>query len=544
MSKLLEIFGKGITINTAEVIWSWATQIISGMEAMQGDRSLFCIIEHLLNRELVQAEQKLGTYLRSHPECILGRMIAASWYLLQNEPQEAIQQAQSVYYRQPGNTMALYVLGLCHERLGHVEQALEFYQDCIKFKSFLQLPRQRMAAIYLKEGFIDKATYEYEMLTSEHPDDITSLVLLGYLYLASGKDQQAIDTFNLAIVSHPDNYMSASDDSVDETYVQADQYESAMQNIMELIEKMGPQLDLIIRMADLYSRINRDTEAITCYEHAVKIEPNSLEATIKLGTHYLRNSRFILAAEQFNRASEINDEILDAYLGLATAHNDSGNRIEAMQTLYLANSILQNSVMLFSESAMLNFQTAYDDHTSPKTLIEKDIVTTDDVIKAYQKQLKSHKDHPDVHYKYGLLMVSERNHPMAVSAFQNTLALNPIHYRARHKMVLCLYESHRKEHAIEVLSKNNLCGRSDFEKYYQVALLFANRAAFKKAMKKFQTLHATRCFEFSHVQENIEILLENLGLIDRTDTCWERINRDSKSLIEIKDARAVTEFLS
>ena len=141
----------------------------------------------------------------------MGRMAAASVCLLQNEPEEAIQQAQSVYWRQPANTMALYVLGHCHERLGNIEQALEFYQDCIKFKSYLQLPRQRMAAIYLKEGRLDRAVKEYEMLTSEHPDDISSIILLGYLYLEFGKLTQAIDTFNLAILSHPDNFLVSKD---------------------------------------------------------------------------------------------------------------------------------------------------------------------------------------------------------------------------------------------------------------------------------------------------------------------------------------------
>lgn len=141
-------------------------------------------------------------------------------------------------------------------------------------------------------------------------------------------------------------------------------------------------------------------------------------------------------------------------------------------------------------------------------------------------------------------MVSEKNLPVAISAFQNTLALNPIHYRARHKLALCLYESHRKENALDVLSQSHLDSNADFKKYYDVALLFANKTKFAKAVRTFQSLQATQSFESTQVQENLEILLENLGLIDRTDTSWERINRTSKSLIQIKDSHAAADFLS
>ena len=531
MSKLLEIFGKGITVNTAEVIWHWLSRTLSQEEPSAHTESLLKILDHLANREIVQSEEKTRAYLSEFPDCILGRMAAAAGCLMQNDLKETLKQVQSVYWRQPSNTMALYVMGYCHERLGQIEQAVEFYQDCVKFKSYLQLPRQRMAAIYLKEGRIDRAVREYEILTSEHPDDISAIILLGYLYLASHKLSQAVDTFNLGIISHPDNFMDSQRDDEIQSLIDSGMYEQALETIKFTIEQMGPSQDLLIRMGDLYSQWERLDEAIVCYEHAIQVQPDSLEATIKLGTHYLRYQRFSLAAEQFNRASEINDQILDAYMGLALAQKLSDKQEQAMQTLSLASSIHKNSVLLYSEAATLQFQSVLDEKNNTNTPSDKKPVSIDDVIRAYQQQIEMHKKSSDTHYKYGILMMGENNLPVAISALQNAISLNPSNYRALYKLIISIYDNCQKQKAIELLSEPDLTGASMFEQYYQMTMLYADKNEFANALKRLNVINATGSYKSVEVRADIEDMLETLGVIDRSAINWERINETSQWLL-------------
>ncbi|MHC4291462.1 MAG: tetratricopeptide repeat protein [Planctomycetota bacterium] len=531
MSKLLEIFGKGITVNTAEVIWHWLSRTLSQEEPSAHTESLLKILDHLANREIVQSEEKTRAYLSEFPDCILGRMAAAAGCLMQNDLKETLKQVQSVYWRQPSNTMALYVMGYCHERLGQIEQAVEFYQDCVKFKSYLQLPRQRMAAIYLKEGRIDRAVREYEILTSEHPDDISAIILLGYLYLASHKLSQAVDTFNLGIISHPDNFMDSQRDDEIQSLIDSGMYEQALETIKFTIEQMGPSQDLLIRMGDLYSQWERLDEAIVCYEHAIQVQPDSLEATIKLGTHYLRYQRFSLAAEQFNRASEINDQILDAYMGLALAQKLSDEQEQAMQTLSLASSIHKNSVLLYSEAATLQFQSVLDEKNNTNTPSDKKPVSIDDVIRAYQQQIEMHKESSDTHYKYGILMMGENNLPVAISTLQNAISLNPTNYRALYKLIISIYDNCQKQKAIELLSKPDLTGASMFEQYYQMTMLYADKNEFANALKRLNVINATGSYKSVEVRADIEDMLETLGVIDRSAINWERINETSQWLL-------------
>ena len=115
MSKLLEIFGKGIAIDTVELVWHWLDQNLSRNDIEPAVKEqLSGVVEHLANHEMLQAEEKLSGYLYDMPECCYGRMTAAAVCLRNNEPAEALQQAQSIFFRQPANTMALYIMGYCN----------------------------------------------------------------------------------------------------------------------------------------------------------------------------------------------------------------------------------------------------------------------------------------------------------------------------------------------------------------------------------------------------------------------------------------------
>lgn len=535
MSKLFEIFGKGITISTADIVWHWLGQTLPTADSANYNESFAKVLDHLANREIVQAEDKIRHLLGISPDCIWARMAASAACLMQDNIGESLQHAQSVYFRQPSNTMALYVMGYCCERLGQTEQAMEFYQDCVKFKSHLQLPRQRMAAIYLRDGRIDKAAAEYERLTSEHFEDIQSLVLLGYLYLESGKITEASDTFNLAIVSHPDNFIEFHEADEIETLIQDEMFEQAVEKIRCTIDQVGTLPELVLRMADIYSAWGKDAEAVGCYEHAVQLQPNSLEAAIKLATHYLRSHHFSLAAEHFNRAADINEEIVDAYMGLATAQEISGRSEEALETLSLASAIFQNSILLYSESACLQFQSIIDE-IHPDTT-DRDIVSVNDVINAYKEQLKYSGSRPDVNYKYGILMIGENNLPLASSLFEKTLDINPMYYRAQHKLALCAFMDSHPQKALKILLNNPSTGKTVFEKYYQLSILFSNRKNFRQAVRQLHLLETSDMADLAQTQANLEIILENLGLIDRIAASWQRLNETSECLVKIKDKK-------
>ena len=204
---MLEILGGGMTVDTADLIWHWL-DAVKPDDSESTQQQLDKITRLMDDRKVDAAEEQLRLYLFDNPSCVRGRLASAAICLHENRLQKAIEELNSVYLRQPNNTMALYALGHCFERLGKEAQAIEFYQDCLKFKNYLQLPRQRLAAIYFKNGQLEKTIQEYELLKNEHPDDISMLVTLGHLYVAGAEYTRAIETFNTAILIYPDNFHS------------------------------------------------------------------------------------------------------------------------------------------------------------------------------------------------------------------------------------------------------------------------------------------------------------------------------------------------
>jgi len=520
MSRLLEILGRAITIDTVDLIWHWFDAVklseTSGESARY--RQLDKVVNLVGNRKIDAAEEQLRLYLFENPSCPRGRLASAAIYLHKNQLDDAVKELNSVYVRQPNNTMALYALGYCHERLGRESKAIEFYQDCLKFKGYLQLPRQRLAAIYFKNGQLEKTIEEYELLKNEYPDDISTLVTLGHLYVANAQYIKAAETFNTAILIHPDNFRL--DDEADRLILDG-QLDEALEHLDGLLEKEPERADLLAKRADVLGMMGAASEAICQYEAALRVCPDFLETTIKLGTQYLKNQQHQLAAQQFNRAVEINDQIVDAYIGLATAQKLASKVWDALGTLSLAAAIQPNSSFLFAETATLQFKAGLSGN--PLSHGEDDTANViEAVISAHQQQLAHRPQNPDLYYRLGVLMMSVGRVPDAIKLFKTALQINPTYGRARSKLAVCLFETEQQQAAMDQLLAPDCLDKDTLELHYRTALLYCDKIRFASSLINLEQQMQDN-FTSADTTVNISIVLQNLGLLDRADAMWESL---------------------
>lgn len=538
MSRLLEILGRGLEVDTADLIWHWLNRVIKknseddGCESIT-ERDFNEIVRLISERQLEGAEEKLKFHLFENPSCIKGRMAAAAIFLHRNQLPETIESLQSIYLRQPSNTMALYALGHCFERLDNETQAVEFYQDCLKFKHYLQLPRYRLGAIYFKNGQIDKTIQEYKLLTREYPDDTSSLVSLGHLYIANQEYGGAIEAFNNAILMHPDNFRSEEYNNEIDMLSQEGNIREVIAEVESRLEQEDDNPDLHVRLAELFTILGEDSEAVSHYEQALQSQPNSLVATIKFGTHYLRAQQHLSAAECFNRAVDINDQILEAYLGLAAAQKHGGSWEQAYSTLSLASAIQQNSILLFCQAATLHFHSTRQEAEGFGAGNDfGDLIKT--VIGIHEKQLAEHPNNASAYYQYGLLLMGVGKFKEAVAAFQNALQANPTYHRARCKLVTCLWDAAKAEQAMHLLSHTEALSKEILELHYKTALLYCNRTKFVSAINKLQTSFKENFTEADAVI-NVSLVLQNLGLIDKATAAWQYLTETAKHTMPSAD---------
>ena len=519
MSKLLEILGRAITVDVAELIWHWLNTVTLRQVDQPSSQTehLERIIELAGDLKLHSAEEQLRLYLFDNPTCFKGRMAAAAIYIHKNMLKNAVEELKSVYLRQPNNTMALYALGYCHERLGNQADAIEFYQDCLKFKNYLQLPRQRLAAIYFKNRQIEKTTFEYELLKKEYPDDISCLVSLGHLYMAQRLYDKAIETFSTAILINPDNFQSKDTEEID-LMIQDGRFHEALDQIEDL-QQQNCSVDLMMKKADIFNMLGQTSQAVSQYQQILNICPDFLEATIKLATQYLNMHQEQLAAQHFNRALELNEQIIDAYMGLASAYKLADNNADALATLSLASALQPNSSLLFTETASLQFtfNLGYSCNvTDPEKLMEA-------VIAAHKAEIAVKSGSPDLHYRLGILMMGSNWLPKAIEAFKTALSLNPTHNRAQSKLAACLFDIGCKEQALDLISTPDCIDKETLNMHYETALLYCDRVKFASSMINLEHHMENNFASPADAAVNISIVLQNLGLLDRAVAMWDNL---------------------
>jgi len=516
MSALFEILGKAVMHCPADLLIQGLCYHLQ-QKRDHDHPSLNGLVDLLVNRRLESAELQIRrmVYAESVPTTVY--LAGAALALLQDDLPQALQDLQVVYRRQPSHTIALYTLGCCHERLGEEDEAIKYYQDCLKFKNNLPMPAQRLAALYLKQNRLEEALSQYDLLCNSDTHEISPLLMKGHLHLALGQNREAIDTFSRAIVCHPDNVLSEDHDL--DRYLAEGNFDEALAYVDGMLDLYPSRIDLFTKRGDILQFLGDIEQAQAEYLQALTLSPNYIDASIKLGTLYMNTHHFYEASAQFNHALEIHERIIDAYLGLSMAHEQAGEHQQALAGLSSASMIQPNSSLLFFETArMLLYSLSADSN-----LLEADRNDAAmSILHAHQGQLMAQPNNPTSLYHLGQCQLYLAGPDTAIHAFSAAQKNHPQYVRANAKLAICMYILGDEEDALKQLRSLSNQDSTSIPLYYQTAMLYEEPVKFAATLMNLSKNMAENWADTDPAAQ-ISVVLENLGIADRESCLLESL---------------------
>lgn len=540
MSHLLEILGKGLDHEVEDLLRGYfhcsATESVEELErdieadAERPDRRLGLALAYRLAERTSDARTCLEALRRDFPEYVPGAIALAVLLYEGGDVEGALKQLRVADQAQPGEAPILHCLGFCLERRGELEPAAACYRQALRADDSYTPSRYRLAAVALVGEDPEEAVEQYAVLRREDPQDGWLRTALGHLLHRAGRHAESCEEFEAAIVIEPENW-ALVDDEV-ESLAQEGRHAEAIERLKALIDEQGPFADLHVRIADLYDQIGDEESATRHYRIALEIQPNYLEATVKLGTHHLLFGRWEEAAETFYQAAELNDRVLMNYIGMGVAQHAAGRKIDAMNSFDLATAVEPNSTLLLGEMARLQLRAALADSFAQSfgAIVEDAPPEIDlDNEALARRQLQRHEEQigrtpnrADLRYRYGVLLRSEGKLEAAREQFVKALELSPAYATARVKLGITQQELGHIEQAVETFSRSLQVDQAQIDLHYKLGLMFVDRNEFETAVRHMEEA-AGAVEDAGQVRAGIALSLQNMGLMDRAAATWRSL---------------------
>ena len=282
---------------------------------------------------------------------------------------------------------------------GHSEyagKAIEEYKLALQNDPGSEELNAGLAELYFKTGHIRDAVTESQDIIKRDPNNLDARKLLGRIYLRSLGDMQggvqsseilklAIEQFSQIVRLEPDNaddhlllgrlyiinkdYLRAEGEFKAVRQIQPDSQEAVI-NLAYLYNEEGDNkkaVEVLQSLPDsqrgdkLYAVLGYTFEqqkefkqAINAYKRAIDIDKDNLDAQRGLANSLLGDNQIDAALEQYKQVADADPQDAQAYLRMSEIYRREGNYTDAMATLKKAESLVQDSVEISYNEALID----------------------------------------------------------------------------------------------------------------------------------------------------------------------------------------------
>lgn len=224
----------------------------------------------VVQKETGTAEKKGDARFSS--KAAMDHFIEGSVAEMKGDYASAILEYQEVLSIDP-NAGVYYALGKNYMQLNKLPQALNHARQAVALEPANSEYNKLLAEIYVNANYPDSAETVYARIISNDSSDSDALYNLAFLYERS-KPMQAVGIYK------------------------------------KLIDVVGPEWNILVRMAELYERLGKLEESIATLENLLEIDPSNTELQKLLTEQYIKASKFDQAMKNADELSRLFPEDL------------------------------------------------------------------------------------------------------------------------------------------------------------------------------------------------------------------------------------------
>ncbi len=161
---------------------------------------------------------------------------------------------------------------------------------------------------YLNLGKVSQAISEYQQILRNEPRDQVTLMTIGDLYVRQGETFQALEYFErLAQIYLSDGFVTKAIAIYKKIAKLAPEESKALEKLAELYVQQGVMSEarpLYLQLAEVHLKAGRNPEAVTLLRKLLEAEPDNLRVQLRLGELYHKMGRGAEAAGTFLGAAQ------------------------------------------------------------------------------------------------------------------------------------------------------------------------------------------------------------------------------------------------
>jgi len=418
----------------------------------------------------------------------------------------------------PRHFDSMHMLGVVCLQTGRTERGVELIRAAITINGSIAEAHGHLGNGLRHLKLLNDALTSYDQAVALRPDFADAFYNRGIVLWELGRPEDALASYDRAIALKP-GYATALNSRADARQ-SLGRFREALADYESVIALM-PSAESYFRRANTLIELRNFDEAVTSYDHAISLKPDSASAYCNRGIALFELGRLAEALASYDRSIELKGDHAEAF-------NNRGNALRQLK---------RNDDAIASYDKAIAIRPRYFDALLNRGNIQRKIGRPEQALASYDAALKLNPVHAGAHNNRGIALWDLKRSTEALESYQKSIELNPDQPEAYNNRGALLLDLDRPAEALASFDRA-LELKPDYLDAHR------NRGNAFVMMRQFE--HSFAAYDKLFAMAPDLPGLEGLRLNAKMENCdWREIESEAEHLVKsIRNGTAVTQPFS